>query len=69
MKRRLIWDLVLCILVGLALYLADAPFWFVIGATALISIVLGALNVMMDVLDIIGEGLDAIILILKKEQE
>ena len=69
MKKRFIGDAVTALLVGLVLHFAGAPFWVTATVSIGIFALLGVLNILMDAMDMLGEALDDIILILKSRQE
>lgn len=69
MKKRLVSDALTAMLVGLVLHFAGAPFWVMATVSIGIFALLGVLNILMDAMDMLGEALDTIILILKDKKQ
>lgn len=68
-RPRIISDAITALLLGFVLHFAGAPFWAMATASIGIFALLGVLNLLMEALDLVGEALDAIILILKDKQQ
>ena len=68
-RPRVLSDAITALLVGFVLHFAGAPFWATATASIGIFALLGVLNILMEAMDIVGEALDTIILILKDKQK